>query len=401
MTTTVALLTSGGLAPGLSSTVASLVEHWVLHDPDTRLIGYRHGWAGVLRGESVWFGPEIRRHLHDLHEVGGTPLGSSRVRLTNDEDCLRRGLIPEGRTALEMAARQLAIDGVTVLHPIGGDDTAANAVRLAAHCRAIDQPLTVLGLPKTIDNDIEPITRSIGAASAADAGARFARNVMAEHSSSPRTIVVHEVMGRNCGWLTARTALRHLDWVEQLARIPTLLEPEAWGIHALLVPELEVSIETVAAQVEPVWSTHGSVNLFVSEGAGAAMVLDERRRAGETIAVDAFGHPRLDQVRVGDWIARELGLLLAADRTLVVKSGYFARSGPAEPEDRVLINRCATVAVRAAIDGQSGIVGGDTAADDRLGVIALDRIHGGRRLDVTAAWVQDLLGRVHHAHPVS
>ena len=401
MTTTVALLTSGGLAPGLSSTVASLVEHWVLHDPDTSLIGYRHGWAGLLRGDSVWFGPEIRRHLHSLHEIGGTPLGSSRVRLTNDADCIRRGLVPEGRTALEMAARRLAVDGVTVLHPIGGDDTAANAVRLAAHCRSIGQELTVIGLPKTIDNDIDPITQSIGAASAAEAGARFARNVMAEHSSSPRTIVVHEVMGRDCGWLTARTAQRHLDWVEQLPRIPSLLEPEAWGVHALLLPELEVSLDAVAAQLEPVWSERGSVNLFVSEGAGAEMVLGERRRAGETIAEDAFGHPRLDQVRVGDWIARELGELLGADRTLVVKSGYFARSGPAEPEDRVLINRCCTVAVRAAIEGTAGIVGGDTAAGDTLGVIGFDRIAGGRRLDPTTAWVQDLLTRVRTAHPVS
>jgi diphosphate-dependent phosphofructokinase len=172
---TVAVLTSGGLAPGLSSTVASLVEHWMLHDPDTEVIGYRYGYSGLLTGDSLWFGPEIRRHLYRLHELGGSPLGSSRVKLTNARDLVRRGLTTPDIDPLERAARQLAVDGVTVLHPIGGDDTAANAIQLAHYCRTIGQDLTVVGLPKTIDNDIAPITQSIGAATAAEAGARFSQ----------------------------------------------------------------------------------------------------------------------------------------------------------------------------------------------------------------------------------
>jgi diphosphate-dependent phosphofructokinase len=388
---TVALLTSGGIAPGLSSTVASLVEHWMLHDPDTEVIGYRFGYSGLLTGDSLWFGPEIRRHLHRLHELGGSPLGSSRVKLTNTVDIIRRGLAPDGTDPLDLAARQLARDGVTVLHPIGGDDTAANAIRLAQHCRSIGLEIAVIGLPKTIDNDIAPIARSIGSASAAEAGARFAHNVMAEHSSSPRTIVIHEVMGRDCGWLTARTAQQYLTWAERLPRIPELIEPTAWGVHAVLLPEIEFSIDELASGLEPVWMQQESVNLFVSEGAGAEMVLRDRIRDGTEIGTDAFGHPKLDQVRVGDWIADELSMLLDADRTVVVKSGYFARSGPANAEDRVLINRCCTVALRAALDGISGIVGGDEDHDDALGVIDFDRIHGGRRLDVTDPWVRELL----------
>jgi pyrophosphate--fructose-6-phosphate 1-phosphotransferase len=391
---TVAILTSGGLAPGLSSTVASLVEHWMLHDPDTEVIGYRHGYAGLLAGDALWFGPEIRRQLHGLHELGGSPLGSSRVKLTNAEDLVARGILAEDIDPLSIAARQLARDGVTVLHPIGGDDTAANAIHLAHYCRSIGQELTVVGLPKTIDNDIAPIARSIGASSAAEAGARFARNVMAEHSSAPRTIVIHEVMGRDCGWLTARTAQQYLLWVEGLARIPELVEPSAWGVHAVLLPEIPFTVDALAARLEPMWMQQGSVNLFLAEGAGAAMVRGERTRAGEVVGTDAFGHPKLDQVRVGDWLADELAQLLDAERTLVVKSGYFARSGPADAEDRVLINRCCTVALRSALDGISGIVGGDAEADDALGVIDFDRIHGGRQLDPTEGWVQDLLAGV-------
>ena len=391
---TVGLLTSGGLAPGLSSTVASLVEHWMLHDPDTRVLGYRFGYAGLLQGDSLWFGPEIRRHLEHLHELGGSPLGSSRVKLTNTEDCIRRGLVPVGTDPLEVAARQLAIDGVTVLHPIGGDDTAANAIRLADHCRSIGQELTVVGLPKTIDNDIAPITQSIGAASAAEAGARFARNVMAEHSSSPRTLVVHEVMGRDSGWLTVRTARDHLDWVDELTRVPELIEPRAWGIHAVLIPEIRFTSDTVAEQLAPIWAAQRSANVFISEGAGATMVRRERLEAGDSIGTDAFGHPKLDQVRVGEWLADELALLLDAERTLVVKSGYFARSGPANAEDRALINRCAITALRAALDGRSGIVGQDAEHEDALRLVEFGRVVGGRGLDPGAPWVQELLGRV-------
>ena len=399
--TTVAVLTSGGLAPGLSSTVVSLVEHWMLHDPDTEVLGYRHGYAGLLTGDALWFGPEIRRHLHQLHDLGGSPLGSSRVRLTNQIDCARRGLVDDGADPLVVAARQLATDGVTVLHPIGGDDTAANAIALAEHCRSTGQELTVVGLPKTIDNDIDPVAQSIGAESAAEAGARFARNVLAEHSTSPRTIVIHEVMGRGSGWLTARTAQHYLRWAERLPRVPELLEPTAWGVHAVLLPELAFTAESVAAELEPMWARQGSVNLFMSEGAGAEMVLQSRVAAGETIASDAFGHPKLDRVRVGDWLADELSLLLDADRSLVVKSGYFARSGAAGPVDRALINRCCIVALRAALDGTSGIVGEDADADDAITVIGFDRIHGGRRLDLDDVWVAALLRTVGAPHPVS
>jgi pyrophosphate--fructose-6-phosphate 1-phosphotransferase len=95
-----------------------------------------------------------------------------------------------------------------------------------------------------------------------------------------------------------------------------------------------------------------------------------------------------------------LSLLLDADRTLVMKSGYFARSGPANAEDRVLINRYCTVALRAALNGSCGIVGGDAEDADALGLIGFERIHGGRRLDPTDAWVQDVLARVEEPQTV-
>ena len=120
------------------------------------------------------------------------------------------------------------------------------------------------------------------------------------------------------------------------------------------------------------------------------MIRRERIEAGARILTDAFGHPKLDQVNVGEWLAEELSELLDAERTLVVKSGYFARSGPANASDRVLIDQCCTMALLGALDGESGIVGNDSSHDGILRVIEFDRVSGGRPLDLTNDWVADL-----------
>ena len=137
---------------------------------------------------------------------GGSPIGNSRVKFTNVEDCVKRGLVEPGQNPLEVAAKQLTTDGVSVLHTIGGDDTNTSAADLAAYLAENDYDLTVVGLPKTIDNDVIPIKQSLGAWTAAEQGAAYARNIIAEHSANPRMLIVHEVMGRACGWLTAATA---------------------------------------------------------------------------------------------------------------------------------------------------------------------------------------------------
>ena len=101
-----------------------------------------------------------------------------------------------------MAAEQLTKDQVDVLHTIGGDDTNTTAPiwrYLAENAYA----LTVVGLPKTIDNDVHPIAQSLGAWTAAEQGALYFENVVAEHNANPRMLIIHEVMGRSCGWLTA------------------------------------------------------------------------------------------------------------------------------------------------------------------------------------------------------
>ena len=169
----VAMLTAGGLAPCLSSAVGGLIERYSALAPDAEIIGYRHGYQGLLTGDSLAVTPDARKSAHLLHAHGGSPIGNSRVKLTNAKDLVKRRLIKEGEDALAVAAAQLVKDKITILHTIGGDDTNTTAADLAAFLAKNGHGLTVVGLPKTIDNDIFPIRQSLGAVTAAEQGAIF------------------------------------------------------------------------------------------------------------------------------------------------------------------------------------------------------------------------------------
>ena len=141
---TVAMLTAGGLAPCLSSAVGGLIERYTELAPDVRIIAYLNGYAGLLTGKSAQVIPQVRANAHLLHAFGGTPIGNSRVKLTNVADCVKRGLIQPGQDPLHVAAEQLRRDGVDVLHTIGGDDTNGTAADLAAYLRSNGYELTVV-----------------------------------------------------------------------------------------------------------------------------------------------------------------------------------------------------------------------------------------------------------------
>src|SRR6476620_1029832 len=282
--TTVALLTAGGLAPCLSSAVGGLIERYTEVAPDVRIIAYRNGYAGLLTGHSVEVTDAVRAVAGRLHAFGGSPIGNSRVKLTNVADCVRRGLVQEGQDPLHVAAEQLTRDGVDVLHTIGGDDTNGTAADLAAYLHSNGYELTVVGLPKTIDNDVVPIRQSLGAWTAAEQGAVYARNIVAEHSSNPRMLIVHEVMGRNCGWLTAATALEHHRWVKD-AQFAEWLENSAarWDVHGVYVPERPFDIAAEAERLRAIMDQQGGVNLFISEGAGVKEIVAALEAAGEVV----------------------------------------------------------------------------------------------------------------------
>ena len=394
----VALLTAGGLAPCLSAAVADLIERWTEVSPETEIIAYRGGYAGLLRGDSIVITPEVRANVQRLRELGGSPINNSRVKLTNIKDCVKRGLVEEGQDPQQVAADQLTADGVDVLHTIGGDDTNTAAADLAAHLERNGYTLRVVGMPKTIDNDIVPIAQSLGAWTAADEGARFFTNVVSEHSASPRSLIVHEIMGRHCGWLAAATALSYhqsLDgqsWLEDLgvSRIRR-------DIHAVYVPEIDVNIEAEATRLRGVMDLVGNVNVFLSEGAGVDAIVANMEAAGQEVPRDAFGHVKIDLINPGQWFAQQFAPMIGAEKVLVQKSGYFARSAPANARDLELIQECAVVAVESAIAGISGLVGHDEEQGGELRAVEFPRVKGGKAFNAQVDWYQDLLKTIGQA----
>ena len=233
----VGILTAGGLAPCLSAAIGYLIETYTRKAPDVEIICYENGYMGLLQGRSLPVTSSVRENWKAFVEHGGSPIGNSRVKLTNVKDCLKRGLVKEGQDPQQVAADQLVKDGVDVLHTIGGDDTNTAAADLAKFLKSNNYNLTVVGLPKTIDNDVIPIRQSLGAWTAAEQGAHFFANVVAEHNANPRMLIIHEVMGRNCGWLTAVTAAEYRKLLAQMHFVPELgLSRERREVHGIYIP---------------------------------------------------------------------------------------------------------------------------------------------------------------------
>ena len=392
----VALLTAGGFAPCLSSAVGGLIQRYTALAPDVEIIAYTYGYHGLLTGTKIVVDDEARANAGLLHSFGGSPIGNSRVKLTNAKNLVERGLVAEGENPLQKAAEQLQADGVDVLHTIGGDDTNTTAADLAHYLQEHDYGLTVVGLPKTIDNDIVPIRQSLGANTAAEEASRFAQNIIGEHRSNPRMLIVHEVMGRHCGWLTAEAARRYHTWVaEQPNWNPSIgLSKGRWDVHAVFLPELALDLKGEAERLRAIMDEQGNVNIFLSEGAGVPEIVAEMEARGEEVQRDPFGHVKLDTINPGAWFAKQFAELIGAEKTMVQKSGYFSRSAPASAEDLELIASMVELAVDSALAGVSGVIGHDEEQGDELRAVEFSRIGGGKAFDTSLPWFGELLASI-------
>jgi len=396
----VAFLTAGGLAPCLSSSIGFLIDEYTKVAPHVEMIGYINGYKGLLRGQSIPVTENTRKNALVLTKHGGSPIGNSRVKLTNIADCVKRGLVREGQDPLKVAADQLVKDGVDVLHTIGGDDTNTTAADLAAYLACNNYPLIVVGLPKTIDNDVYPIKQSLGAWTAAEEGAKFFMNVVKENSANPRALTIHEVMGRNCGWLTYKTAQYYRKMLDHTEFLPEFgLTRERQDIHAVYVPESKIDFRLEGARLMKIMDAYDSVNIFVSEGAGVQDILREMRRRGEEVPVDAFGHPRLDKVNVGQFIGKRFGEMLKAEKVQVFKSGYFARAAAPNKKDLALIEKCARKAVACALAGESGVVGPDENKAAEIRACEFPRIKGGKPFNVRKGSFRKILDEIGQPYP--
>ena len=383
----IAFLTAGGLAPCLSASIGALVERYNELFPSVELMGYLHGYKGLLLGNTLPFPPEIKDHNKLLYQFGGSPIGNSRVKLTNVDHCVSKGYINNGEDPLDVAADQLKEDGVDILHTIGGDDTNTMASVLAAHLEISGHDLTVVGLPKTVDNDVTPIKQTLGAWTAAEQGALFFENIANENTTSTRQLIIHEVMGRHCGWLTAATANEYRKRLDKIGFFPELLmSRERWDLDAVYIPELDWDFQEEVERLRKRMDDKDGVNIFLSEGAGLDTIVREIEAQGKDVPRDSFGHVRLDEINPGQWFAKQFAGHLGADKVLVQKSGYFARSARPGKRDLDLIKRSAFLAVESALEKKSGVAGLDEDNDGKLGLIGFERIQGGKHFDHSAEW---------------
>ena len=391
----IALLTSGGIAPCLSASVGRLAENYLENYPEAEIIGYLNGYKGLLLGNSIKFTKNIKTKISNFYSFGGSPLGNSRVKLTNIQDCINKNYINKGEDPLKIAADQLVKDGVTILHTIGGDDTNTTASDLSNFLKKNNYNLTVVGLPKTIDNDVYPIAQTLGAWTAAEQGAIFFENIVNENTTSDRQLIIHEVMGRHCGWLTAATAFEYRKRLENLQFIEELnIIKEKWDIHSILIPEKEIDFDLECKRLNNIMNKYDCVNIFLSEGAGQQLIIDEKTKNGEHIERDAFGHVRLDDLNPGKWFAKEFSKRLSANKVLIQKSGYFSRSAKPNLKDLELIIKCADKAVESAVKGISGVVGWDEENNNTLTTIKFNRIKGGKPFDTNQAWYTKMLTEI-------
>ena len=303
----IGVLTGGGDCPGLNAVIRAVVLKGT-NSYGHEFVGFRRGWKGPVENLTRPLGVD---DVDELLARGGTILGSSR---TNPYS------IDGGVEAIRNTLRD---NGVDALIAIGGEDTLGVAKRLT------DDGIGVVGVPKTIDNDLGATDYTFGFDTAVSIATEAIDRLRTTAESHERTIVV-EVMGRHAGWIALHAGM-------------------AGGADAILVPEFEFDVEQVCGWVQSRYVRGHAAVLCVAEGAipkgGAAQLT-----AGEK---DAFGHVRLGGV--GTWLAGEIEQRTGHETRAVVL-GHVQRGGTPTAYDRVLSTRFGLGAIEAVNDADFGVM---------------------------------------------
>ncbi|MET8996950.1 6-phosphofructokinase [Amycolatopsis sp. Hca4] len=303
----VGVLTGGGDCPGLNAVIRAVVRKGIeVHGWD--FVGFRNGWNGPLTGDSRPLG------LNDVEDIltrGGTILRSSRTNPYKVEG------------GVDKIKQVLADQGVDALVAIGGEDTLGVAKRLT------DDGVGVVGVPKTIDNDLGATDYTFGFDTAVSIATEAIDRLHTTAESHHRALVV-EVMGRHAGWIALHSGL-------------------AGGASVILVPEKHFNVDQVVSYVESRFEKEYAPIIVVAEGAlpeGG----EEKLLTGEK---DAFGHVRLGGI--GTWLADEIAHRTGKESRAVVL-GHVQRGGTPTAYDRVLATRFGLHAVDAVADGDFGVM---------------------------------------------
>jgi 6-phosphofructokinase 1 len=304
----IGVLTGGGDCPGLNAVIRAVVRKGVgVYGHE--FVGYRDGWRGPLEGLTQPLGiAEVRGIL----PRGGTVLGSSRTNPFKIDDGVPR------------IQQNLHAGGVDALVAIGGEDTLGVATRLH------ELGVNVVGVPKTIDNDLNATDYTFGFDTAVNIAMEAIDRLHTTAESHHRALIV-EVMGRHAGWIALHAGL-------------------AGGANVILIPEQPFSLERVCAYVESRFQSHYAPIVVVAEGATPAD--GENATVGQSHSgLDAFGHVRLGGI--GEWLAGEIEKRTGKEaRTTVL--GHIQRGGTPTAFDRALATRFGLHAIDAVHDADWG-----------------------------------------------
>ena len=301
----VGVLTGGGDAPGLNCVIRAVVRKGVT-EYGFELVGFRDGWKGPLTSSTM---PLDIAAVRGILPRGGTILGSSRTNPSKVEG------------GIETIKTNLADLGVDALVVIGGEDTLGVAARFSS------EGISVVGVPKTIDNDLAATDSTFGFDTAVQI-ATDAIDRLHTTAESHKRVLVLEVMGRHAGWIALSAGM-------------------AGGANIILIPETPFDMAQVAEWVDRRFERGYAPIIVIAEGAvpkqGEMVIKDASK--------DAFGHVRLSGI--GDWLARELEERTGHEaRTTVL--GYVQRGGTPTSRDRVLATRFGIHAVDAVHEGDFG-----------------------------------------------
>ena len=314
----VGILTGGGDCPGLNAVIRAVVRKGV-NQYGHAIVGYRDGWRGVLQNSVTHLTPD---NTAGILPRGGTILGSSRTNPFKEE----RGV--------DRVKENLASERIDALIAVGGEDTLGVAAKLTA------EGVNVVGVPKTIDNDLNATDYTFGFNTAVQICTDAIDRLHTTAESHNRVIVL-EVMGRHAGWIATYAGI-------------------AGGADAILVPERPFDIERVCEHIR---HRHQRGRFFSIVVVAEGSVPSEGSEITQEAQQDAFGHVRLGGI--GVWLEKEIEERTGFE-TRVTILGHVQRGGTPTAFDRVLATRFGLHAIDAANDGAWGKMTALRATDIEL-----------------------------------
>jgi 6-phosphofructokinase 1 len=316
--TRVGIVTCGGLCPGLNDVIAGLVRTLTYHYGVKRIVGFRNGYQGFISSYGYDEVDLTPQYVRDIATDGGTVLGTSRGHQDPEEivDCLERMHL-------------------NILFVIGGDGSMRGAMAIDRVIRERNLKIAVVGVPKTIDNDIPYIDQSFGFQTAFSRASESIRSVTVEAKSTANGVGLVKLMGRHSGFIACYASLARSD------------------ADVVLIPEVPFSLNGLLAHLRERVKQRGHAVVVVAEGAGQELM-------DAVSSTDASGNRRLGDIGrflrtkiEEDFAAREIETSVR-----YIDPSYAIRSVPANPYDSVYTVRLSQAAVHAAMSGRTAMVVG-------------------------------------------